>query len=649
MEQSVSDKALRILMLEDAPPDAELAERELRKAGLGFVTQRVDTRERFVAALHEFHPDLVLCDYHLPGFDGMSALKIVRADYPEIPVVMLTGALSDTEAAALLQAGAKDYVLKDRLARLGAAVQRVLSVEQGIRARKAAKKALRESLTRYAAVTENANDAIICMRPDGVVDLWNRMAQQMFGYSAEEAIGKPLHELIAPAHYRDRIGPGLDRFTGSGAGQIVGKRVELIARRKDGSEFPVELSVSAMNLDGAWHATGIVRDISERKQAQDALLRLNRTLRALSAGNHALVHGRDEKSLLETMCQATTEAGYVLAWVGYVKHDERKSIVPMAISGAGRGYVEQLRVTWEDEPRGRGPTGLSVRTGKTQICADIQADLRMEPWRAEAARYNLHSNIALPLKEYGNVMGSLTIYASEPDAFDADQVQLLEEMAADLAFGIVTLRTRHERDQAVRERQQYAERLRASLEEALQAISATVDPYTAGHQNRVAALAATIARKLGLPEEQVRGIHLAGSVHDLGKIHVPAEILSKPGALTDIEYMLIKTHAKAGYDILKGIEFPWPIAQAVLQHHERLDGSGYPQSLTGEQIIAEAKILAVADVVEAMTSDRPYRRGRGLEAALAAVANGRGLQFDPAAVDACIALFREGGFAFTYS
>ena len=224
---------------------------------------------------------------------------------------------------------------------------------------------------------------------------------------------------------------------------------------------------------------------------------------------------------------------------------------------------------------------------------------------------------------------------------------LLEEMAEDLAFGLNALRTRNERDRALEERQQYADRLRASLEDALQAIAATVemrDPYTAGHQRRVAQLAVEIAREMGLPEEKIYGIHLASIVHDLGKIHVPAEILSKPARLNEIEFSLNKTHPKAGHDIIAEIDFPWPIAETVYQHHERLDGSGYPQGINGDAIIAEARILAVADVVEAMSSHRPYRPGLGIEAALEEIERYRGKRYDTDAVDACVKLFRNKGY-----
>lgn len=180
--------------------------------------------------------------------------------------------------------------------------------------------------------------------------------------------------------------------------------------------------------------------------------------------------------------------------------------------------------------------------------------------------------------------------------------------------------------------------------EAMALMLETRDPYTAGHQRRVADLARAIATEMGLSEEQIDGIRTAGVIHDLGKIYVPAEILNRPGRLTPIEFALIKPHPQVGYDILKNIEFPWPVAQIVLQHHERLDGSGYPQGLPGDEILPEARVLAVADVVEAMASHRPYRPALGVDKALDEISSKKGIHFDPAAVDACLRLFREKSF-----
>jgi len=242
------------------------------------------------------------------------------------------------------------------------------------------------------------------------------------------------------------------------------------------------------------------------------------------------------------------------------------------------------------------------------------------------------------------VFGILNVYAAEANAFIPSEIILLEEMAGDLSFGVRSLRIRQERDRALEQIQQQIVQLQDSLEDTVRAIATIVemrDPYTAGHQVRVADLAATIAKQMGLPDEQVHAIHLAGTVHDLGKIQIPAEILSKPGKITDIEFSLIKIHPQAGYDILKDISFPWPIAQMVLQHHERLDGSGYPQGLRGDAILLGARILSVADVVEAMSSHRPYRPGLGIEVALAEITRQCGIYFDPAVVEACLRVFRE--------
>lgn len=185
------------------------------------------------------------------------------------------------------------------------------------------------------------------------------------------------------------------------------------------------------------------------------------------------------------------------------------------------------------------------------------------------------------------------------------------------------------------------------LDETIRALASIVekrDSYTAGHQRRVASLARAIAKEMALPEEQVVTIEMAGTIHDIGKIVVPSEILSRPAPLTALESNLVRAHPQAGHDVLKAIQFPWPIAQIVLQHHERMDGSGYPSGLSDEDIITGARILAVADVVEAMISRRPYRRPHGLNKALEEIAQGSGVLYDAEVVNACIKLFTEKGF-----
>jgi len=201
----------------------------------------------------------------------------------------------------------------------------------------------------------------------------------------------------------------------------------------------------------------------------------------------------------------------------------------------------------------------------------------------------------------------------------------------------------------ITERKQKDEILRKSISGIIQAMALTVetrDPYTSGHQIRVAELAEAIAIRMNFTPHQVEGIKIAASIHDIGKLTVPAEILSKPSKLSDIEFQLIQVHPEAGYNIVKDIEFPWPIADMIMQHHERMDGSGYPKGLKGGEILLDARILAVADVVEAIASHRPYRPAYGIDVALKEISDKNSILYDAAVIDACLNLFKDKGFKF---
>ncbi|MDQ6981759.1 MAG: HD domain-containing phosphohydrolase, partial [Mariprofundus sp.] len=217
-------------------------------------------------------------------------------------------------------------------------------------------------------------------------------------------------------------------------------------------------------------------------------------------------------------------------------------------------------------------------------------------------------------------------------------------------YAVGMLRDITERKRAEKEIDESSQKLKKSLEGTIHAIASAEemrDPYTAGHQDRVAEIACAIGQEMALKDDIIEGIQMGGKIHDIGKIHLPSEILSKPTRLTEIEYLLIQGHSQVGYDILKDIDFPWPVADIAHQHHERMDGSGYPQGLKGEEICLEARIVAVADVVEAMTNHRPYRPGLGIEKALAEIERGRGSIYDTDVADACLHLFREHGFTMT--
>ncbi len=380
--------------------------------------------------------------------------------------------------------------------------------------------------------------------------------------------------------------------------------------------------------------------LTQRDVAWESLRKVNRTLKTLSSGNEVLVRATDETKLLQEMCRVVVAiGGYHVAWVGYAQQDEQKSVRPIAQYGIAADILGQLRFSWADDEYGRGPTGTAIRNGEPQVIANALTDPRFAPWHAAAAASGCASILSLPLLDAEkHAFGALTIDTSNANAFDAEEIRLLRELANDLSYGIVSLRNRAAQ-------QHSAEQLAKGLEDTIQAIAVTVemrDPYTSGHQRRVAQLAGAIGAEMGLPAERVHGIRLACAVHDIGKTGIPAEILSKPTRLSELEFRIVKEHAAMGFHILKDVNFPWPVAEIAHQHHERMDGSGYPQGLQGEAILPEARIVAVADVVEAMASHRPYRPSLGLPAALEEITRNRGLFYDAQVVDACGRVLARG-------
>jgi len=225
-----------------------------------------------------------------------------------------------------------------------------------------------------------------------------------------------------------------------------------------------------------------------------------------------------------------------------------------------------------------------------------------------------------------------------------DPEQLMDTVVSAVESYRIIVRNVKLSESLYKELKKSTDKIKTNIEGTIHAMAMTVemrDPYTAGHQRQVADLASAIAEKMGIPREQIDSIHLAGTIHDIGKMQVPTEILSKCGKLTALEFDMIKTHSQAGFDILKTIEFQWPIAEFVLQHHERMDGSGYPSGLKAESILIEARILSVADVVDAIVPHRPYRPALGIEKAQEEIFDNRGIVYDSDVVDACLSIISE--------
>ena len=371
-------------------------------------------------------------------------------------------------------------------------------------------------------------------------------------------------------------------------------------------------------------------------------------LAALSEAAAALARSENTDLLIAEVCNAIASQGpYVLAWVGKALDDENKTIKVMGGAGSAIAYIQNIAVSWSDQnATGMGPGGLAVRNNQSSVVMDSEIDSGFISWRELARNYGIRSAIGCPIPDGVNhPFGVLLVYSKVPNAFGKSEVLLFESLAKEIGFGLRSIERQHKLDDEIHEKELAQERLADALRATIEAMSRTMewrDPYTAGHQKRVASISVAIAQKLGWNVDKIQALYMAGMVHDIGKVAVPSEILTKPSRLTEIEMSLVREHAESGYQILKDIPFPWPIAMMVRQHHERLNGSGYPYGLKSDQICAEAKVLAVADTIEAMATHRPYRPARGLDAAMQEVRAEAGEKLDEEAVNAAFELLKDG-------
>lgn len=497
--------------------------------------------------------------------------------------------------------------------------------------------ALRMSEARYRRLFESAQDGILILNATTAqIDDVNPFLIELLGYSHAEFLGKKLWEIGA---FKDTV------LTMEAFAELQAKRYirydDLPLVTTDGRRISVEFVSNVYDCEGIDVIQCNIRDNTKRHLAELALKLTARSLQMLSESNQALLGTSSESELRMEYCRIAVETGsYLMAWVGVADSGPDMLVRPVAHYGHEAGYLDTVNISWADTELENGPTGHAIRSGKVQFIADIATDTNMSPWWTEALNRGFNSIIALPFQLDGGVRACLTLYSAARNTWSAPERKLLEEIALDLAFGITAIRT-------AAAKLKYQDDLRISLEKTIQVVANAVDmrdSYTGGHQRRVANICVRIATELGLAKERIHGLHLAATIHDLGKFACPAEILSKSGHLSVNEFNLIKEHPQAGFNILKDVDFPWPIAQIVLQHHERIDGSGYPQGLIGEAMLLESKILSVADTVEAMASHRPYRPALGIEAALSEITAQRAKLFDADVVDKCLRIFREQGY-----
>ena len=339
---------------------------------------------------------------------------------------------------------------------------------------------------------------------------------------------------------------------------------------------------------------GIVRDATERKQAEETLK------------NSELKYRNIFENAIEGIYQSTIEGRFITANAALARMAGYDS--PEELIESIKDIGNQLNVHPEDRER-------LIEIIEAKGFAD---GFEVEFYKKDGSKVWVVINARTVKDEQGKIL-------------------YLEGLIED-----ITIR-KHAEEQLQQTLDSLKNAVGATIQVMVSAVEAR-DPYTAGHQIRSADLARVIATEMGLYQDKIEGIRIAGSIHDIGKLSIPAEILSKPTKLTDIEFSLIKEHSQRGYEMLKNVESPWPLAQIVYQHHERMNGSGYPRNLKGDEIIMEARILAVADVVEAMASHRPYRAALGIDAALEEIEKNKGIIYDNAVADACLRLFREKNY-----
>ncbi|MGD1153833.1 MAG: PAS domain S-box protein [Syntrophales bacterium] len=450
--------------------------------------------------------------------------------------------------------------------------------------RKQAEEALRESEKRYRELNDFLPISIFEIDAAGSFISFNRTALEVFRYNQEDyKEGMNALQFFAPEEWQ-RVGENMGRVIQGTS--IPGQEFTFL--RKDGSTFIGLIYASPkIHENKTAGIRGAIIDITERKLAEESLRNAEERYRSIF------------ENAQEGIFQTTYEGQYLAA---------NRALATIL----GYDSPEDLMTT----------------------IIDISTQLYVNP--------EVRKALLKMIEEQGPAKGVETQFYRKDGSIIWVSVN---QQAVRDAEGRVLYYEGFNED--ITTKKESIERIKKALGATVQAIAVTVetrDPYTAGHQRRVADLARAIATEMNLPTDQIDAIQMAAGIHDLGKISVPAEILSKPSKLTDLEFGIIKTHAQSGYDILKDIEFPWPIARMVLEHHERMDGSGYPRNLKRDDILMEARILAVSDVVEAIGSHRPYRPSLGIDAALEEIENNRGTHYDTSTVDACLRIFRENGY-----
>jgi len=474
----------------------------------------------------------------------------------------------------------------------------IISVSRDITERKQAEEALKGSENKYRLLADNVNDVIFVLDMNLKYTYVSPSVKILRGYEPEEVMKLSPADTLTPSSWdlaMKTMAEALELEKTEHREINISRTLQLEMMRKDGTTVWTEVKFSAIRNENQQPVgiLGVTRDITERRQAEEVLQDSEEQYRlVVENAKESIIIIQDRKLVFVNrafigMVGYSKEILTSKSFTDFIHPDDLNMVIGHHIKrlkGEEVPPVYSFRVIAQDG---------------TVIWCEINATVIQ--WKGKPATLNFLNNIT-------------------------------------------------ERRKAEVKLQQTLDSLKKAVGATIQVMVSAVemrDPYTAGHQLRAANLACAIATEMELPQDKIDGLRMAGSIHDIGKLSIPAEILSKPTKLTNIEFSLIKEHSQIGYDMLKDVESSWPLAQIVYQHHERMDGSGYPRNLKGDEILMEARIMAVADVVEAMASHRPYRPSLGIDAALTEIEKNKGILYDNTVADACLRLFREKGYQFT--
>ena len=511
--------------------------------------------------------------------------------------------------------------------------------------RKRAEKELKDSEEYLKILFDYAPDAYYISDLKGKFIDGNKAAERLMGYKKEELIGKSFLKLklLSLAD----ISKAAKALAKNIMGQPTGPD-EFVLNRKDNSKVIVEISTYPVKIKERTLVLGIARDITERKRAEEETRQKTEDLILINALNDAVNRGDSLLVLFQLLARETKRIFSCHGATAYLLSGDREYLVMqiLTLTPAIISRVEKLiemRIPVISIPLKTGSLyRKALQEGKPQLINDpktiqgLMAELTENKIMKKLVPkiYSIldtRSVINVPLVSKGEAIGLLDVSRKEP--FTEFDLKRFETISGQFT--------------SIIERKQAEQKLKKTMDATIETVSKIIevkDPYTAGHQQRVSQLAIAIAKELNLSQDKVEGIRIASLIHDIGKIGLPTEILSKPTKLTDTEFNLIKEHSQKGYDILKSIDFAYPVDQIVLQHHEKINCTGYPNKIKGDKILLEAKIIGVADVVEAMSSHRPYRPALGIDRALEEILKNKGILYDPGVVDACLKLFKEKGF-----